>query len=111
MPVKLSVFVLAAVLGVAAAPAARADTVMRCDTHVVSRGLTFLEVLERCGAPDAQYARVDVRVAGLYLPVEEWIYELGSNRFRRLLTFENGRLTRIEQRPKPVVSVRSLSGG
>jgi hypothetical protein len=84
---------------------ASAQTAMRCDTHVISRGLTFLEVAERCGPPDLTQRRAEILVHGIYVPVEEWYYELGSNRFRRLLTFENGRLRRIEQRPKPVASI------
>jgi len=97
-------WVAALVAALLAAPAA-ADSTMRCDANVVSRGLTMLEVLERCGDPALTLHRAEILVAGLYLPVEEWYYELGSNRFRRLLTFENGRLVRIEQRPKPVLSV------
>ena len=87
------------------APGALAQTAMRCDSHVISRGLTFLEVAERCGPPDLTLRRAEILVHGVYVPVEEWYYEFGSNRFRRLLTFENGRLRRIEQRPKPVASI------
>lgn len=96
---------VAAFFGMLLAVPAVADSTMRCDANVVSRGLTMLEVLERCGEPALTLRRAEILVAGLYLPVEEWYYELGSNRFRRLLTFENGRLVRIEQRPKPVISV------
>ena len=82
---------------------------MRCDENLVERGFTFIEVLERCGKPDAEYRRINVLVAGVYFPIEEWFYEQGSNKFRRLLTFENGRLERIELRPKPVLSIEQLS--
>ncbi|MCB1685563.1 MAG: DUF2845 domain-containing protein [Pseudomonadales bacterium] len=81
---------------------------MRCDESLVQRGFNFIEVLERCGPPDAEYRRVSFLAAGVYLPVEEWFYEQGSNRFRRLLTFENGRLVRIELRPKPEVPISEL---
>jgi len=96
--------VVAALLAVPAA----GDSTMRCDANIVTRGLTLLEVLERCGEPALTLRRAEFLVAGVYLPVEEWYYELGSNRFRRLLTFENGRLVRIEQRPKPVISVEEV---
>ena len=82
---------------------------LRCDTSVVSRGLTFLEVVERCGKPDAEYRWAHVYVPGVYAPVEEWTYELGSNKFRRLLRFENGRLRSIELRPKPKISLDALN--
>ena len=91
---------------IAAAPA-EAGT-MRCGDNVLTRGLTFVEVIERCGRPDAEYRRALIYVPGVYAPVEEWTYELGSNRFRRLLTFENGRLRRIELRPKPEVPIEAL---
>jgi hypothetical protein len=80
---------------------ASASADLRCDTDLVSRGMTSFEVLERCGAPVYETAFVDVRHPGVFVYVDEWLYDLGSNRFRRLLTFENGRLARIETRPKP----------
>ena len=112
LPVRRGLLVTLLLASFSLLPAlpAVADSVMRCDTYVVSRGFTFLEVLERCGEPDLQLRRVEFLVQGVYLPVEEWYYEFGGNRFRRLLTFENGRLTRIEQRPKPVASIRALKG-
>jgi hypothetical protein len=75
---------------------------VRCDTALVSRGMTPLEVAERCGAPEYQAAFFDYRYPGVLVHVDEWLYHLGSNRFRRLLIFENGRLVRIETRRKPV---------
>jgi hypothetical protein len=30
------------------------------------------------------------------------MYEFGTNRFRRLLSFENGRLVRVDERDKPL---------
>lgn len=81
---------------------------MRCEESVVERGYTFIEVLERCGRPDAEFRRADFLVPGVYTAVEEWFYEQGRNRFRRLLTFENGRLARIELRPKPVHTIEQI---
>lgn len=81
---------------------------MRCDDSILERGFTFLEVIERCGRPDLTYQRLQLYVPGVYAPVEEWTYEQGSNKFRRLLTFENGRLRRIELRPKPQVPIEAL---
>ena len=73
----------------------------RCDTDLVRRGMTHFEVLERCGEPVFELGWTDFRYPGLFVRVDEWTYELGRNKFRRLLTFENGRLIRIETRSKP----------
>lgn len=89
---------LGAVLG---APQARADAQGRCDTSVIERGHTFYEVEERCGAPVYEYSRTDFRYPGYFVQVDEWVYEFGPNRFRRQLTFEDGRLRKIEKRAKP----------
>jgi len=88
-------FVVAACL----APEALAG--FRCDTELVRRGMTPFEVLERCGEPVFELGWTDFRYPGLFVRVDEWTYELGRNKFRRLLTFENGRLIRIETRSKP----------
>ena len=45
---------------------------------------------------------------GAFVQVDEWLYDLGSNRFRRLLRFENGRLVDIETRAKPDHAVATL---
>ncbi len=85
--------------GMLTGPAARAE--MRCGESLVERGFTPLEVLARCGEPQFEMQWSDYRYPGIWLRVDEWSYNLGSNRFRRLLTFENGRLIRIETRDKP----------
>jgi len=85
--------------GILWGPAASAE--MRCGESLVERGFTPLEVLERCGEPQFEMAWSDYRYPGIWLRVDEWTYNLGSNKFRRLLTFENGRLIRIEVRDKP----------
>jgi len=89
----------------AASLPARAD--MRCAPHVITTGLTLFEVFERCGLPVFEYHRVDEVVPGVWVDVYEMIYEQGGNRFRRLLRFENGRLTEIELLDKP----RTLTPG
>jgi hypothetical protein len=63
--------------------------------------MTPFEVLERCGTPEHELGWMDYRYPGYLVRVDEWLYDLGSNRFRRLLTFENGRLQHIETRDKP----------
>jgi hypothetical protein len=87
--------------------AAPASAGFRCDSDLVGRGMTPYEVLERCGAPVHELGWMDYRYPGFLVRVDEWLYDLGSNRFRRLLTFENGRLQYIETRSKP----RGISSG
>jgi hypothetical protein len=86
---------------------AAAET-MRCGEHIVQRGFTFFEVLERCGKPDLQYDWDHRYVPGVEANVTEWVYEQGSNKFRRVLRFEEGRLRKVELRPKPEASLDTL---
>jgi hypothetical protein len=95
-------FLLALLLGYALP--VQAD--MRCPPHVVTNGMTLLEVRERCGAPVFEDRRYEEMAPGVWIDVDEWIYEFGGNKFRRLLRFENGRLERIEVLDKPVVPQR-----
>jgi hypothetical protein len=88
-------------LVVAAWSAATAQASLRCDADLVRRGMTALEVIERCGLPVYELGWTDFRYPGFLVRVDEWTYELGDHRFRRQLTFENGRLIRIEPRGKP----------
>lgn len=82
-------------------PLAMAADAVRCNQSLVGTGATFVEVLERCGEPEHEYARVDYRYPGYRVHVDEWTYANGRNRFRRVLHFENGRLSDIELRSKP----------
>jgi len=99
------IILLGGLTGVIAAPASAG---FRCDTELVVDGMTPIEVLERCGAPEFELGWTDYRYPGLFVRVDEWSYNLGSNRFRRLLVFENGRLVDIEVRDKPSTSPASL---
>ena len=81
---------------------------MRCGDNIVQRGHTFFEVLERCGKPDLEYDWDQRYVPGVEAKLTEWVYEQGSNKFRRVLRFEEGRLRKIELRSKPELSLESL---
>ncbi|MEM1231345.1 MAG: DUF2845 domain-containing protein [Pseudomonadota bacterium] len=104
--------IVALLLAVLAAPAV-ANAQGRCDSALIERGLTFYEVEERCGVPVFEYSRTDYRYPGIFVQVDEWVYEFGRNKFRRQLTFEDGRLRRIETRAKPrrEAAVRRSAGG
>lgn len=94
----------AAALAIAAllltAPAAYA---FRCGGALVDRGDTKAEVLIKCGNPDwkTQWSEdfisdpggaSAIRVTG---EKERWIYNLGPQRFMRILLFEDGRLREV----------------
>lgn len=99
--------VLAALAAALAGTPARAG--FYCDTELVGRGMTPYEVLERCGEPEYETGWTDYRYPGLFVRVDEWTYHLGRNKFRRQLTFENGRLIEIETRRKPTQAARDTS--
>ena len=90
------------VLAILLAWPAAAD--VRCGQDVVKEGFRSFEVLERCGEPAYREEWIEQYFPyGPSRTVNEWTYEFGRNKFRRLLRFENGRLTRITTRRKPVV--------
>jgi len=89
---------------------------MRCGQRLVSSGDTRYEVRSRCGEPDAADQRTELRqverrvkvpcgrgehcvrteTLTVEIVVDEWVYDLGPQRFVRYVTFENGRLTTVE---------------
>jgi hypothetical protein len=96
-------------------PPARADEGFRCGTgRLVSAGDHMYDVRNKCGEPDAASQRVEKRkvkhkvirwVQGaaeevteereIEVPVDEWIYDLGSRRFTRFVIFENDRVRSV----------------
>jgi hypothetical protein len=75
-----------------------------CSGRVVSIGDLKSDVLMKCGEPavkDVRQEEFRERVdAGLgrtvYVTVEEWTYNFGPNRFVRIFTFRNGRVSDIK---------------
>ena len=95
--------------------AAQADNI-RCKDRLVSTGASKYDVQALCGPPDAVESRVERRsvqkritfrcadgsgwCSGMIadevvIPVDEWTYDFGSQRFVRYLTFEDGKLLRV----------------
>lgn len=75
-----------------------------CERSIVSSGETKMEVRMKCGEPtsidivgeellDERTTDVERLVS---VTIEEWIYNLGPNRFIRIYRFKNGRLAQIE---------------
>jgi hypothetical protein len=97
-------------------PSAFAETDLRCSNRIVSLGATPVEVTDRCGEPlhveqweeqvdgfvtqwfDYETGRYQDLPRRIETPVrmERWTYDFGANRFIRYLTFQNGRLIKIE---------------
>ena len=59
------------------------------------------EVSQLCGAPVAQFSRIEFLQPNVAIYVDEWIYRFGNNKFERLLRFENSRLRRVRTLRKP----------
>src|SRR6185503_17284466 len=93
----------------------------RCPTtgRLISLGASTLEVRGRCREPDEARSAVEARtirervrrwVAGAFrevteertveIPIDEWTYDFGRNRFLTYLRFENGRLSSVGDGPK-----------
>lgn len=77
---------------------------MRCGNQLVLEGMSRHEVRKRCGDPDDHNLRYETiyrrnsldEVVAVEIEIEEWIYDLGSNRLDRRLIFVNGRLREEE---------------
>lgn len=74
-----------------------------CSEQIVSRGDSKSDVVAKCGEPgwkdsheEAFSEKLDPGVVRKRsITVDTWTYNLGPNRFVRILTFRNGRLTDI----------------
>lgn len=95
----------------------------RCDSFLIDVGMHKAEVLKKCGNPAMRDQKVERRRLGMHqsspqqstsprpshshrhtseyeheieIQIEEWIYNFGPQRFMQLLTFEDGRLSKIQ---------------
>ena len=64
---------------------------LRCGVDLAQTGETQLEVLHKCGEPDARSSYPS------YYGVEKWTYNRGPYDFVYNFTFINGRLDQISQ--------------
>ncbi len=75
-----------------------------CSEQTVSVGDSKSDVLAKCGEPtwkdtrqEAFKQRLDSGLdRSVFVTVDEWTYNLGPNRFVRILTFRNGKLVDIK---------------
>jgi hypothetical protein len=98
---------------------ATGDATFRCSNRVICIGDSAEQVLAKCSQPniidrweDYPHAFVSrhynyekqryeaPRLIKGPIPMEQWTYHLGPNRFVRYLFFENQKLIRIETGPK-----------
>jgi hypothetical protein len=74
-----------------------------CSDRVISKGDTAAEVMAKCGEPfhkesreEAVSERIDAdNLVKVSVIVEDWTYNFGSDRFLRIFTFRNGKVTDI----------------
>ena len=119
---RILMFLFAAGLAVAVPSAGQAGSGgFRCPTtgRLVSVGQSMLEVRNRCREPDDALKSIELRtiretvrkwVNGVAqevtsertveIPVEDWTYDFGRNRFIQYLRFETGRLVSVGQGAK-----------
>ncbi|HEY6560976.1 MAG TPA: DUF2845 domain-containing protein [Polyangiaceae bacterium] len=89
---------------------------LSCKNRIVSTGDSSYQVRSVCGEPDGTTRRVEMRTLRHDVPfpcaggrtcwrtvertieviVDEWTYDFGRRRFIQYLTFENGRLERVQ---------------
>jgi hypothetical protein len=96
---------------------ARADS-LSCDGRIVASGDSTYRVRSVCGAPAEENHRVETRTVkrrvtvpcategkgrcsavvedSVEVVIDEWTYDFGRHRFLQHLTFEQGKLARIE---------------
>lgn len=95
----------------------------RCDSFLIDVGMHKAEVLKKCGNPAMRDQKTERRRLGMRqsgsqqgtstrhshdhrsaseyeleveVQIEEWVYNFGPQRFMQLLTFEDGRLKKIQ---------------
>lgn len=75
---------------------------MRCDNDLVQEGDYKVQVLLKCGEPLFIEREYECLPGGLgCATVERWTYDPGPLRMLRILSFRDGRLTRIELARRP----------
>ena len=90
------VFMLFLILFPAVPFSAMADT-FRCPSHeLVSTGDNISVVLMKCGEPYHKERRSAGGTPAMGPEVEEWTYNEGGGDFMYILTFNNGKLIRIQ---------------
>ena len=77
---------------------------LQCSSLSISVGDSIADVVAKCGEPawkdkqkETSWERLDDGTARkVYITVEEWTYNFGPDKFMRILTFRNGKVTNIQ---------------
>jgi hypothetical protein len=72
------------------------DEEWRCGSRIVSVGMRQGEVRALCGEPTSSRSWQEYGLAGSSVNMEEWTYNMGSDRFLQFLRFKNGVLDTME---------------
>jgi hypothetical protein len=104
---------LSLAIGIAASLSpVQAESGMRCGTKLVGEGDSTYVVRQKCGDPVEARSRIELRSVSsaqqlpggrwvqvsrtVEVPIDEWLYDFGANRFLRRVVFEHGRLVNVE---------------
>jgi Protein of unknown function (DUF2845) len=76
---------------------------LSCSGGIISTGDRSADVLAKCGSPDSKDShleevtqRIDADTKQkVYVTVEEWTYNFGTNQFMRIVVLKNGQVTEI----------------
>ncbi|WP_336366078.1 DUF2845 domain-containing protein [Marinobacter sp. C2H3] len=80
----------------------------RCDLGTLRSATNEYELMARCGPPVSKRTEWQVAPtesghygsqAALPVLIQEWLYDLASNQFRKVVTLRNGEVVDIESRP------------
>jgi len=72
---------------------------VRCGSKLIDTGDFAAYVLQRCGEPESR--QIISGATGADSPVvEQWVYDFGTSKPLKVLTFVGGRLQRIEDGPR-----------
>lgn len=90
-----------------------------CNNNVISLGFSKAEVIIKCGDPSWTNSSSQYIIDNAYTPfetrmsivTEQWIYNLGPNRFVRILGFQNSRLINIDEGDYGYLEGQPLAAG
>ena len=85
-------------LQLSASVAAQQTGTMRCRNGIVSIDDTIPDVVRKCGLPAFQDRREQTHHGRSHeiITVDDWIYNFGPQEFMYEVTFQNGRVAKIE---------------
>ena len=85
------------------------DSAGPCTPATIKEGMSEFELIAHCGDPLSRRVEWQILSHGKghvghgysVVPVQEWLYGFGDNRFRRVVTLKDGTVTHMETADKP----------